>query len=137
MPNFEVFTKKLIPLGKEPTVTIQRRGNLTLNTSAFAAMGSPKAVTLMYDRDACIIGLQPAERDDPNAYPPRPAQGRPTGPYVVTAAAFMTYFGIDVTPRRFKAIFEDGVLCIDLKNPIWTSGSQNGRARRNGTAGSG
>jgi hypothetical protein len=79
-------------------------------------MGSPKAVHLLYDRVDQIIGLRPADPDDPDSYPPRtlPKRGE-TGPHIVTAAAFCTHYGIDTTPRRYNAFFKDGILCIDLK----------------------
>jgi hypothetical protein len=135
MPKFEQFTKRLIPLSKEPTVTMQARGNLSLNASAFAAMGSPKAVHLLYDRDEHIIGLRPADPEDPNSYKLRsfPRRGE-TGPHIVTAAAFTTYYEIDTTPQRYGAVFEDGILCIDLKHPLGQAGDQNTRAKQGGDA---
>jgi hypothetical protein len=129
MPSFEQFTRRLIPLGKEPMVTMQKRGSLALNASAYLAMGSPKAVHLLYDRVEQIIGIRSADPDDPDSYPPRalPKRGE-TGPHVVTAAAFTTHYGIDTTPRRYTAFFKDGILCIDLKQPNGTEGNQKGSA---------
>jgi len=131
MHNFEKFTKKLIPLGKAPTVTMQKRGNLSLSNSAYTALGSPKAVHLMYDREERIVGLKPADPDDPDAYPPRSSAGsRGTGSMIVTAGAFAHHYGIDVSiPRRYDATVEDGILTFDLKKPIWT-GDEGGRAKQ-------
>jgi hypothetical protein len=130
MPNFEVFTKKLIPLGKAPTVTIQKRGNLSLSGSAYTALGSPKAVHLMYDSEERIVGLKPADPDDPDAYPPRSSSSRGTAPMIVTAGAFVHHYGIDASvPRRYDATVEDGILTFDLKKPIWT-GDEGGRAKQ-------
>ncbi len=137
---FEQFTRKLIPLGKEPTVTMQSRGSLTLNLSAFQLIGSPLAVHLLYDRDEQIIGIRAADPKDGDAYPPRtlPRRGE-GGPRIVTAQAFTSHYGIDTTPRRYLATLKDDVLCIDLKQPLVPTGSnQNGRAkRRNSATGSG
>jgi hypothetical protein len=142
---FEKFTRRLIPLGKEPTVTMQSRGSLTLNLSAFQLIGSPLAVHLLYDRDERIIGIRAADPKDEDAYPPRtlPRRGE-GGPRIVTAQAFASHYGIDTTPRRYRATLEDDILCIDLKQPQMPTGSkptgsnQNGRAKRgNGATGSG
>jgi hypothetical protein len=128
--DFEKFTRKLIPLGKQPTVTVQKRGNLSLSNSAYVALGSPKAVSLLYNREERIVGLEPADPDDPDAYPPRPVGGRRTGSLLVTAGAFVHHYGIDATiPRRYNATVEDGILTFDLKKPIWT-GDEDGRAEQ-------
>lgn len=114
MPNFESFSKRLVPTKATPLVTIQKRGAMSLNRSAWCAIDSPKAVELLYDRTAHIIGLRPIEPDADNAYPVRPATTS-AGPYVISAMAFSHFYEIDtVTTRRWPAYLEDGVLCIDL-----------------------
>jgi hypothetical protein len=136
MPNWEVFTKKMAPLGAKPSVTVQRKGILSFNQAAYDAMGSPKAVELLYDREARIIGIRAAA--DPqadHAYTPRGAVNKDNGPYLVSGTAFVHHYGIDVTSsRRYHATVEDGVLCIDLKSGgtviTGNRSSQNGHAKR-------
>ena len=114
MPNFEVFTKGMVPVPKEPMVTLQKHGVLSLNAAAVAALGSPAAVELLYDRAEQIIGLRPAEADAPNAYPVWSGKG--SAPAQVSAAAFTRYYEIRTgLARRRVAVMKDGVLCIDLK----------------------
>jgi hypothetical protein len=120
-------------------VTMQKRGSLSLNASAYLAMGSPKAVHLLYDRVERVIGIRPADPDDPDSYPPRtlPKRGE-TGPHVVTAAAFTSHYEIDTTPRRYRAFFKDGILCIDLKQPEGTEDIRDGSVNQaNGATSSG
>ncbi len=115
MPDFEVFTRRLVPLKKTPLVTIQKRGTITLNKSAYSALGEPDAVELLYDRDERIVGLRPVEASLEHAYPVRPTISRGSGSYVISALAFTAFYDIDTEqPRRWHAHLVDDVLCIDL-----------------------
>lgn len=116
MARFEAFTKSLVPLAATPRVTVQKRGTITLNTAACAALGWPEAVELLYDRDAQVIGLRPVPVSAPNAAFVRPTTKSGRGPYVISAMAFLRYYQIDTqVARRWSATVEDGVLCIDLR----------------------
>ena len=115
MPDFEVFTRRMIPLVKQPTVTLQKRGTLSFNKAAHVAMGSPEAVELLYDRAQKIIGIRAVPPEVEHAYPMRPQANKADGPYIVSGAAFTKYYGIDTDEaRRWTAVIEDGVLLIDL-----------------------
>jgi hypothetical protein len=115
MPNFETFSRRMVPLKAEPHVTIQRRGAISLNRSSFAAIGSPDAVELLYDRDKRIVGLRPVPAQADNAYHVRPSSAAPSGPLVISAMAFTKFYDIDTSiTRRFDAYLDDGVLCVDL-----------------------
>jgi hypothetical protein len=132
---FEVFTKKMVPLGKKPSVTIQRKGIMSFNQAAYDAIGSPKAVELLYDRAERIIGVRATDPDTPHAYQPRGAINKDYGPYLVSGTAFVHYYGIDVSvSRRYPVTVEDGMLCIDLKKDgtviTGNRSSQNGHAKR-------
>ncbi|MDQ2959078.1 MAG: hypothetical protein M3Y42_19245 [Actinomycetota bacterium] len=115
MPDFEVFTRRLVPLKKTPLVTIQKRGTISLNKSAYAALGEPEAVELLYDRDERVIGLRPAEPTLEHAYPVRSATGKGAGPFVISAIAFTKFYDIDTGESlRWQAQLIENVLCIDL-----------------------
>jgi hypothetical protein len=118
MPNFQTFTKRLVPLKKQPLVTIQKRGTISLNKSAHVALGAPDAVELLYDQDEAIVGLHPVDATVEHAYPLRSASGKDTGPFVISAIAFTKFYDIttDVS-RRWPAYVENDVLCIDTKTP--------------------
>jgi hypothetical protein len=118
MSNFESFSRRMMPLKAQPLVTIQKRGAISLNRSAFAALGSPDAVELLFDRDASLVGLRPIDARAENAYQVRPASGTASGPWVVSAMAFTKFYEIDTTQtRRWTAYLQDGVLCADLTCP--------------------
>jgi len=116
--GFEVFKKSSAPLAKVPSVTIQRRGLISLNRSAYSLIGDPEAVELLYDRSDRVIGLRPAELTSPNAYPVRAQGSEDTGPLLVAGQMFTKYYGIDTTQaiRYVDPKVVDGILCIDLKS---------------------
>jgi hypothetical protein len=118
MPNFETFTKRLVPLKKQPLVTIQKRGTISLNKSAHVALGAPEAVELLYDQDEKIVGLNPVEPTVDHAYPLRSASGKDTGPFVISAIAFTKFYQINTAVSlRWPAYLDSGVLCVDTKTP--------------------
>jgi hypothetical protein len=105
----------MIPLVKQPTVTLQKRGTLSFNKAAHVAMGSPEAVELLYDRTRKIIGIRPVAPEVEHAYPMRSQGNKDDGPYIVSGAAFTKYYGINTDEaRRWSVVIDDGVLLIDL-----------------------
>ncbi|MFG3683166.1 hypothetical protein ACGF5H_23970 [Micromonospora chalcea] len=116
MPNFEVFTKRMVPLVKQAAVTIQKRGTLSVNRAAFVAMGEPKAVELLYDAKEKMVGLRSVSRETEHAYPIRAQGQKDDGPYLVAGTAFTKYYGIDTSvSKRWTAEMVGDVLCLDLK----------------------
>lgn len=115
MPNFEVFTKRMIPLQKKPFVTINKRGTLSLNAAAFAAIGRPDAVELLFDAAERVIGIRATDDEAEHGYPVRAQGGKEAGPFLVSGKAFSVYYGIDTTvSRRYTVELTDGALCFDL-----------------------
>ena len=115
MPKFEVFTRRMTPSSNAPSVTIQKRGTISLNKASFDALGKPDAIELLYDRTARIVGLRPAEPGTPQAYPLRPGAGVGHGPYVVSAIAFTKFYEIPTDKSlRWQAQLVEGVLCVEL-----------------------
>lgn len=113
---FEVFDKRLAPLAKAPSITIQKRGIFSLNKAAHKLIGEPQTVELLFDKEKQIIALRPS--NDAHAYTIRPQSSRDTGQVVMSATAFTQYYDIDTTiSRRFKPFEQDGMLCIDLRGP--------------------
>lgn len=116
MPNFESFNRRMVPLKSVPHVTIQKRGTLSLNRSAYVALESPDAVELLYDRDERVIGLRPVPASDKDASHVRASAPSDRGPWVVSAMAFTKFYDIDTsTTMRWEAYLDDGVLCVDLR----------------------
>jgi hypothetical protein len=116
VPEFETFSRRMVSLQADPFVTVQRRGSMSLNQSALAALGTPDAVELLYDRDASIIGLRAVDPRSDTAYQVRRASRSTTGPWVISAMAFTKYYGIDTSAtRRWPAYLDDNVLCVELR----------------------
>lgn len=113
---FEVFDKRMAPLAKAPSVTIQKRGIFSINRKAHKLIGEAETVELLFDKDEQIIAMRPST--EPHAYTLRPQSGRNTGQAIVSATAFTQYFDIDTkVSRRYTPYEQDGMLCIDLKGP--------------------
>ena len=131
MANFESFSRRMLTPKSEPYVTMQKRGTLSLNRTAYDAIGRPGSLELLYDREAQLIGLRPVSHDLPNAYHVRTATPSPNGPWVISATAFTKYYGIDTSRSvRWPAYLDGGILCVDLSTP--GSPVTSNRARRTG-----
>lgn len=111
---FEVFDKRMAPLAKAPSVTIQKRGIFSINKAAHKLIGEPDTLELLFDKEEQIIALRPSAEG--HAYKLRPQSARDTGQVVLAATAFTQYYDIDTTvSRRWTPYAQDGMLCIDLK----------------------
>jgi hypothetical protein len=112
---FEVFDKRMTPLAKAPSVTIQKRGVISLNKAAHDLVDNAETVELLYDRDRQVMALRAADDSSPHAYAVRNGSKRGPGQAIVSATAFTQHYGIDTTAtRRWKPFIEDGMLCVDL-----------------------
>lgn len=118
MPNFETFTKRMVPYSKSPFVTVQKRGTISLSASSFVLLGRPEAVELLYDAAERVIGIRAVDRDVEHAYPLRGTSAkRDDSTFMLSGMAFTKYYGIDTTvARRYTATMQDDVLCVDLKD---------------------
>jgi hypothetical protein len=119
VPDFEVFKRTRSPAIKPPAVTVLHRGQLSLNEAAFAQLGSPKAVELLYSHADRLIGIRAVDPAEPHAYIPRTAaKNKDHGPYIVSGAAFFSHYGIAMDNTvRYEVTVNDGILTIDLKLP--------------------
>ena len=121
---FEVFHRQRAPVTDDPTVTIQKRGNISINVPAYIALGSPQSVELLYDRDERLIAIRKVDPSAPSAYVMRPLAARrktpqPPSSYLVSGIAFTSYYAIptDVARRWIAHVAEDDMLVVDLKEP--------------------
>ena len=113
---FEVFDKRMAPLAKAPSVTIQKRGIFSINKAAHKLIGEPESVELLFDKDAEVIAMR--RSNESHAYVIRPQTARDAGQVILSATAFTQYFDIDTSvSRRFKPYVEGDMLCIDLRGP--------------------
>lgn len=117
--TFEVFDKRPTVFSNGgPQVTIQARGVLSLNRAAHVLIGEPEMVELLYDRAEQVVGIRPVSRDVSHGYRIRlQSASKPAGPLLISGTAFLTYYGIDTTTRRWTPTLRDAILCVDLKEP--------------------
>lgn len=129
---FKVFEKSSAPVGTVPSVTIQKRGLISLNRAAFNLIGAPGAVELLWDEERRVIGLRPAPIDKPNAYPARPQSSKTDrGPVLFAGSLFTRFISLDTSDaHRWAPTVEDEILCIDLNTPGQTVRSNRTKATR-------
>lgn len=117
--GFIVYEKGSAPIATVPSVTVQKRGLISINRAAFALMEKPAAVELLWDPDRRIIGLRPVPIESPNAYPVRPqVANAERGPLLIAGNLFTKFIGLDTDEaHRWTPYMEAGILCLDLSKP--------------------
>lgn len=126
MPPFERFSRDMLALKNDPQLTIHRRGTISLNKSAYVALGSPVSVELLYDAAEQIVGLRFIDPREHHAYPVR--HSGPRGPFVISAMAYTRFYDIDTTQTlRFTAHLIEGILCVTLTDPAMPINRAHGR----------
>jgi hypothetical protein len=113
---FETFTRQRRS-GRQPFVTIQKKGVISLNRAAFEALDSPESVELLYDPDEHRVALRKADPSIEHAYQVRaPVQNHAT--WLISGSAFMSYYEIDSSASvRRAAHLEGDLLIINLNDP--------------------
>lgn len=129
--GFEVFQKGSAPVATVPSVTIQKRGLMSLNRAAHRLLDSAEAVELLWDSERRVIGIRPAPIESPNAYPARPQSAvSDKGPILIAGSLFTRFIGLDTSQaQRWVPSVEDGILCIDLNAPAQRVTSNRSRGR--------
>lgn len=134
--GFQTFNRRLVPSAKEPRLTIQRRGTISLNESAFQALGSPGAAELLFDPEQQLVGLRSAAPGSENAYRVRSGSGNGSGPFVISALSFLRHFGISRDQSlRWSAYLAGDVLCADISSPGTPVSSNRARHGEEGSGG--
>jgi hypothetical protein len=126
---FKVFEKGSAPIQTVPSITIQKRGLISMNRAAHSLIGSAEAVELLWDEERRVIGLRPTEIGNVNGYPVRPqVTNSSKGPLLIAGNLFTKFIGLDTSEaRRWTPKMEDEVLCIDVSTP---GGRVNSNRRR-------
>jgi len=117
---FEVFSKRSAGRMKQPTITIQKRGTLSVNASgaAFLAGGEipdkELPIELLFDRELNVLGLRRAQSEHVSVYNLR--KQAKSDSFLLAGKAFTAYYGIATgEARRYVAKdFGDGILGAEL-----------------------
>ena len=119
--GFEVFSKRAAGKIKQPTLTIQKRGTLSLNAAAAAFLAGGEVpdeelpLELLYDRERKIVGVRKAEAQHPSVYMLR--KQAKSDSFLLAGKAFTAYYKIPTgEARRYVAKdFGDGILGVELE----------------------
>lgn len=112
---FELFDKRHAPMRGAPSVTVQKRGIVSINGPAHALINRAKVVELLFDRERQVMALRPAD-PSPRTYELR--EPSPSGQTLLSATAFTQAYNIDTSiSLRYEPSVEDGMLCVDLSGP--------------------
>ena len=107
------------PSGERLTVSINKKGNLTLSTYACSLLGTPEKVLVMFNKRDTLIGLSPTHAADEDGFDVTPGSGGHN--YIIRAAPFCRHHNIsvEVTERFAKpGLTNEGYLTLDLKETI-------------------
>jgi hypothetical protein len=126
---FELFTGQR-PVVREPAVTIQKKGAISLNRAAYEALESPEVAELLFDPVERKIGIRKADLSSPHAVPVRPLGERGSS-WLISGRSFALYYGIPIdSARRWLARPVDNMLVIDLEEPGTDVSGPRHRARQ-------
>ncbi len=120
-----VFEWKEFPRGSQgpreaPRARLLRGGDMSLNHAAYALLGEPKAVVLLFDPGRRAVGLRPAPPNSPHAYPVR--KQRDARSYLISTAGFCKANAIPTGQLLTFAdpYLVDGLLVLELDKGIAT-----------------
>ena len=109
-------------------VTINRKGMIYLNAKAYAALGSPQAVALYYNREVDAIAVEPA---NPRLIESFPVVSRNNGK-AINSGSFCRQFGIFIkeTQRFIRPdMTNEGQLILLLRETVTIGGYKKGGKR--------
>lgn len=115
MGGFEVFRSKGARGGTGDTLTIGKRGQLSIGQDAYQQLGKPEAVELLYDRKAKLLGLRPVAATSETAYIVRGGDISHT----VSGMALLRHYGIPfgTAAIRRRGKMAAGIFWVDLNDP--------------------
>ena len=101
-------------------VSIQASGGMTLNDISYSDLEKPSHIVLSFDKEEQLVGLEPSNGKESYSFPIRDTTvttGNQT--WAISTRSFCAYYDIDTAvTRRFKLTERQGVLSLDLKDPI-------------------
>lgn len=114
MPSFEVYRRQdsyTQRRRKGATVTVMHPGRLSFSRDALAALGNPKAIVYLVDREQRLLGFRAARPGSKEVAVVR-------DPGIAAAGPVLRYLNADLSvTRRYPLIHEDDYYYIDLKQP--------------------
>lgn len=116
MEGFEEFDQYHSRSVKTLFVTIQRRGNFSLNRAAYKALDEPEAVKMLFNRSKRLIAFRKADSNVSRSTPVR--RQHQSESFLIAGLTFCKEYDIDTTTaRRYVGKMQDGLLIVDLNEP--------------------
>ena len=84
----EAFDERMTRLAKAPSITLQKRGMISLIKAAHDLVESAESVELLFDRDRQIVALRVADGSSPHAYAGRNGSNRGPGQDIVSTTQY-------------------------------------------------
>lgn len=113
---FEVYPydRTCAPSRQRLGLTLNKHGQLLVNTATFAALGRPSHVRLLYDRATRTIGVQASRDSDRHALRISSPHGEPRSRRV-SAKGFCTYFALQsYLGRWYRGELRGGIFRVPL-----------------------
>jgi hypothetical protein len=112
--EFEVFSEEIMKPESEVAVSIQKGGVLALSPGAYAALGEPAAVELLFARRERVMGLRPANPERvPHAYKVR--RHKASRSHLISGRRYVRHYGIETEKAtRYRAMMSGDVLTVPL-----------------------
>jgi hypothetical protein len=114
--NFEQFRRPLRGQlqGEEPIIAISWNGTIQFSHPAIVALGMPKSIVLLYDKNKRIIGIRAAGEDD-GKYDRYDLAEISVRVYRIISLPFVRLIGHDESKTIYlHASIRDGILCAAL-----------------------
>lgn len=115
--DLQLFEGRRTRAGSAPTLGIQKRGNFSLNASAFELLGEPEAVHLYFSLSSSVIAIKPVAKDTPQSYPVRKQQNARS--WLIGARSFLNSYGVPFEAQAdvpsFNLTVVQGMGVVDLK----------------------
>jgi len=131
MEGFEEFDQYHSRSVKTLFITIQRRGNFSLNRAAYKALDEPEAVKMLFNRSKRQIGFRKADSNVSRSTPVR--RQHQSESFLIAGLTFCKEYDIETTTaRRYVGKIQDGVLIVDLNEPSTNATGPRARDDENG-----
>jgi hypothetical protein len=113
--EFEVFSPETAQPPSEVTVTVQRGGVITLSPGAYAALGEPEAVELLFAPRERVMGFRPANPEHvPHAY--RVRAHKASRNRLISGRRYLTHYRIPAEKAtRYPGRMDGDTLIVPLE----------------------
>jgi hypothetical protein len=112
-------------LAKEPKVTIQKQGKISINEEALEKLDHPKGLVLSFNRDLGLIGIRATHKDEKKGF--IVSKQKPTDKtIVINTARFMKFINYPLGElKSYTPEYRNGRLVIDVSS-VLNEGRKNG-----------